>query len=194
MRIATRDRLWLVGGLVAALLLTLLVWQLVIKNQQDKTNSVKDDVATAQQQVVDSTRQLNQLRADSANLAKYQATLAADQQALPTSDGVAAFLRELHDAGDAAGVAVVQLTVGKPTVVTGATVAGSPVYDLSLSLVVTGPLDALNAFLKQVQAEQPRAVLLKSVNESPGSTDGGASMNLTLDAFTTSASAVVATS
>jgi Tfp pilus assembly protein PilO len=194
MRIANRDRLWLIGGLLAALLLTFLVWQLVIKNQQDKTNSVKDDVATAQQQVTDSTRQLNQLKADSPNLAKYQAALAADQQALPTDDGVSAFLRELHDAGGAAGVAVVQLTVGKPTLVTGATVGGSQVYDLSLTLVVTGPVDNLNAFLKQVQAVQPRAVLLKSVNESPGSSDGGASMNVSLDAFTTSASAVAATS
>jgi Tfp pilus assembly protein PilO len=184
----------LIGGLVVALLLTFLVWQLVITHQQDKTNSVKDDVSTAQQQVVDSTRQLNQLRADSANLGKYQAALAAAQQALPADDGVPAFLLELHNAASAAGVAVVQFTVGQPSVVTGATVGSSPVYDLNLSLVVTGPIDSLNAFLKQVQAVQPRALLIKSVNESPGSTDSGASMNLTLDAFTTSSTGVAATS
>ena len=117
MRIASRDRLWLLGGLIAALLLTVLVWQFFIKSQNDTTNSVKADIVGAQQQVQDSTRQLNQLKADSANLAKYQAALAADQAALPSNSGIPAFLNELHDAGDQTSVGILSLTVGQPVLV-----------------------------------------------------------------------------
>ena len=187
MRIASRDRLWLLGGLVAALLLTFFAWQFFIKSQNDTTNSVKASVVTAQQQVLDSTHQLNQLRTDSKNLDKYQAALAADQAALPADDGIPAFLRELHDAGDATGVAVVQLTVGIPTAVTGAAVGSAPVQQLNLSLAVTGAADNITAFLKQLQALQPRAVLITNVAES--STSGGqTSVSMSMTAFTTASS------
>jgi hypothetical protein len=197
MMIASRDRLWLLGGLVVAVLLTVIAWQFFIKSQSDKTNSVKNEIATAQQQILDSTNQLNQLKADSANLDKYKAALAANQQALPTDTGVPAFLNELHDAGAATGVTVLQLTVGVPTAVTaapaattgsaGATAASSGLEQLNLSLVASGTPDNLLAFLKQLQAVQPRAVLVVNVTESP-SAGGQSSLSLTFDIFTSGSS------
>jgi Tfp pilus assembly protein PilO len=188
MRIANRDRLWLLGGLVAALLLTVIAWQFFIKSQGNKTNSVKNDVVAAQQQVQDSTRELNQLRADSSNLNQYKAALAANQQALPTDTGVPAFLNELHAAGDATGVTIVSLTVGTPTAVTGAAAGSTSVQQMSLNMVATGPSDNLIAFVKQLQAAQPRAVLISAITESPGS-GGQSSVSLTMNAFTTQSAA-----
>ena len=184
MRIATRDRLWLLGGLVVALLLTVIAWQFFIKSQDDKTNSVKNDIATAQQQVLDSTHQLNQLQADSANLDKYKAALAAEPAALPADDGMPAFLRELHDAGDATGVGD-RSAAGRQRrpLVTGAPAGATPVVSRSRStMVATGPTDNLTAFLKQLQAVQPRAVLHHGVAESPGR-GGQSSLSLTFEVF-----------
>lgn len=187
MRIATRDRIWLLGGAVVALLLTFLTWQLLIKSQNDSTDSVKANVSLAQNRVLTSTHELNQLRADVANLAKYQAALAADQAALPADDGVPAFLRELHDAGAATGVSVVQLTVGKPTPITGVAAGSAPVQAINLSIVASGPVDNVTAFLKQLQVVQPRAVLITSLTASPTS-GGQQSVSVAMEAFTTESS------
>ena len=89
MRIANRDRLWLLGGLVVALLLVFLAWQFMIKGQHDQTDSVRESVAAADQQVTVTTNRLNALKADSVNLDKYKAALTADQAALPATAGLA---------------------------------------------------------------------------------------------------------
>jgi Tfp pilus assembly protein PilO len=183
MRIATRDRIWLLGGLVAALLLTFLVWQLLIKSQNDKTDSVKQDIDSAQQQVSDSTLQLSRLRADAPNLDKYKAELIANQAALPTESSIPAFLNELHAAGDAAEVSVVQLQVTPPGLITGPQAGTTPVYQLTVTVVATGSDDGIATFLKQLQADQPRAALLTSVAESPGAAGGANSLNLTMQIF-----------
>jgi hypothetical protein len=182
--LANRDRLWLLGGAIVALLLVLMTYLLIIKGQSDKTNSVKDEVASAQDQVIASNRQLNQLKADSANLDKYKAALATHQSALPANPGLPAFLRELHQAGDQAGVGIASLTVADPTAVTDASATGnsaaassatgstatatSNTFSIAISVVATGPSANLTAFIKQLQAVQPRALLVSSVDISPG--------------------------
>ncbi len=103
MRIANRDRLWLLGGLIVALLLVFLAWQFMIKGQHDQTDSVRENVAAADQQVTVTTNRLNALRADSVNLDKYKAALAADQAALPATAGLPDFVRQLQAAASATG-------------------------------------------------------------------------------------------
>jgi hypothetical protein len=48
MRIGSRDRLWLLAGLVAALLLLGVAWQFFISSQNDQTSSIKQDIDSAQ--------------------------------------------------------------------------------------------------------------------------------------------------
>ena len=183
MRIATRDRIWILGGVVAALLLTFLVWQLLIKSQNDTTNSVKQEIASAQQQVSDSSLQLSRLRADAPNLDKYKAELAANQAALPTGSGIPAFLDELHAAGQASGVSLEQLQVTPPVVITGPQAGTTPIYQLTVTVVGTGTDQGIASFLQQLQAVQPRAALLTSVIESPGSSGQPNSLNLAMQIF-----------
>jgi hypothetical protein len=173
--IASRDRLWLLGGVVVALLLALMTYLLLVKGQNDKTNSIKAEVVTAQDQVVTSNRQLSQLKADSANLDKYKAALAAHQAALPANPGLPALLRELHEAGDQTGVGIVALTVADPKAVTDSSATGSTAtattsntFSIDVSIVATGPSGNLTAFVKQLQAVEPRAALISSLDFSPG--------------------------
>jgi Tfp pilus assembly protein PilO len=183
MRIATRDRIWIIGGLVAALLLTFLVWQLLIKSQNDTTDSVKQEIDSAQQQVSDSTLQLSRLRADAPNLDKYKAQLAANQAALPTVSSIPAFLDELHAAGQASGVGLVELQVTPPVLITGSQAGTTPTYQLTVTVVGAGSDAGITSFLQQLQAVQPRAALLTSVIESPGSAGAPNSLNLAMQIF-----------
>lgn len=184
MRVGTRDRLWLLGGLVVALLLAFVAWQFFIKVQQEQTASVKEDIASADQQITDTTRQLDQLKADSANLAKYKATLAAAQQALPSDAAMPAFIRELQAAGDATGVGIAQVQVGQPQpVVAAAQAAAGPVFFIAVTVVASGPTESVNEFIKQLQMIQPRAVLVSSVTESPGAGANQAQLNLAFQVF-----------
>ena len=181
MRIASRDRIWLLGGLVIAILVTFFAWEFVIKGQQDETASVRENIASTDTQVTTLTHQVNVLRADSVNLPKYKAQLLADQQALPTDAGLPAFLRELHAAADASHMAVAQLQIGQVQPVVGTT-STTPIYSIAVTMLASGPLDAATAFLNQLQVVQPRAVLLSSVSETPGS-GNLVQLNLTFSAF-----------
>lgn len=184
MRIANRDRLWLLGGLVVALILVLVAWQFMIKGQHDQTNSVRDSIATADQQVTTTTNRLNALRADSVNLDKYKAALAADQQALPSDVALPAFVRELQAAAVATSMGIVQLQVGQPTAVVSTSTSAPRVYSVSINVVATGAIDNATAFINQLQAVQPRAILMTTVNEAPGPTGGNSvQLNITFNAF-----------
>jgi hypothetical protein len=129
------------------------------------------------------------LKADNANLPKYQAQLAAAQQALPDDPGLSDFLREMQTDGAATGVSVTNISIGQPTAVTATAASGTttadggvtgPVYSVGIVLTANGTADGVNGFLKELQQTQKRAVLLVSANEvpAPGSTQTALTVNL----------------
>ncbi len=61
-----------------------------------------------------------------------------------------------------------QLQVGQPTAVVSTTAGSMPVYSVTINVVVSGSPANTTAFLNQLQAVQPRAVLLTAVSQSPG--------------------------
>jgi Tfp pilus assembly protein PilO len=185
--IGKRDRIWLLGGLIAALLLVAVVWEFVISGQYSHTSSLRSQTSQAQDQANGLRQQNAQLKADSANLPAYQAALAAGQQALPQDTGMSAFLSELHSIGAANGVIVNQIQVGNPEAVTGGkgsvSAVSGPVYELPATLILTGAEDNLAVFLKQVQAQQPRAVLITTGAEAPGQNAGQVQLTLSVYVF-----------
>lgn len=79
-----------------------------------------------------------------------------------------------------------------PTPTTSATAPSSGgVFGLTINAQVNGSADSLNAFLEQLQAVQPRAVLITSITESSGADSGtgqpsstsGMNLQLTMQAF-----------
>lgn len=175
------DRLWTFGALAGAVALSALAWFLLIGPQRDETTNVEEQNEQAQGQVIVEQRKLGRLNAEFAESQKYIAELAANRQALPTVAATGDLLRELQNAGDAAGVSVSSLSAGSPTELKNS--AG--VAAVTITVTASGKLDKLQAFLDQVQRTQPRAMLVFNVSFAPNESGGpitGSGAQLTLSA------------
>lgn len=202
------ERLWLIGGGIVILVLLLIGFFFFISPQRSQTSAVNSQVTAAQAQNSALEAHLAALREQSKGLAKYEAQLKTAQQALPSGADVANFLRALQSLGSATQTNVANMTVGAATPVTpaappGATAAAAPtaaagpntapaseVLSYTISIQVSGTPVALNRFLEQLQAVQPRAILITQLSESTGTGGpgvntpaGGTSLQLSMQAF-----------
>jgi hypothetical protein len=214
------ERAWLIGGGIAAFVLLLIGYFFFVSPERSNTSSVDAQVATTQQQNAQLKARLDTLREQNQNLDKFRAELAKARLALPATSGVSDFLRSLQALGGATHTDVTSLTVGQPVAVTpianstpgapaapsaspsaspspgagsavGAPIpAAAPVYNLAITASVSGSAGALDNFLEQLQAVQPRAVLITQIAETTGAVTsggtasaGGTSLQLTMQAF-----------
>jgi Tfp pilus assembly protein PilO len=215
------ERLWWIAGVLGAFVLILIGWFFLISPQRSSTSNVDNQVAAARQRNAGLQSRIDSLRAQNAQLAKYQASLHRAQLALPSESGLSDFLRTLQAIGTHTSTDVQALTVGAPVAITAPTTtpgnpaatttapaapaAGTPpaatgtgVYGLPISAQVTGSPAALGQFLQQLQAVQPRAVLITKLLEGTGPVAGGGSattgttLQLTMQAFVAPAATPVA--
>jgi cytoskeletal protein RodZ len=214
------ERLWLIGGGLVAFIMLLIGYFFFVSPQRSDTADVDGQVATTQQENAQLRARLDTLAAQNKNLAKFEADLTKARLALPSSSGVSDFLRSLQALGAATHTDVTSLTVGQPVAVKqvvttapgaavqptstpsaaaggtttgGAQTSAAPaatVYSLNITAGVTGTPGALDSFLDQLQAVQPRAVLITQIAETTGATTtgaktsaGGTTLQLTMQAF-----------
>jgi Tfp pilus assembly protein PilO len=180
MRIGHADRLWVTGGAFGAAVLLAIGWFLFIGPRNAETSSLEQQTVAAEVHVASLTHRLAELRQQNRNLPKYKAQLERDRQALPTTAGMADFLRELQAAGENAGVSVQGILVGAPIQ---ATAPASEIIALPITLTAAGTTAKLDLFLDQLQKVQPRAVLISSANAMANEQDGNTTLSLTLQAF-----------
>jgi Tfp pilus assembly protein PilO len=176
---ATRqDRVWLLGGVFAMIMLILGGWFLLISPQNAETEDAQDRVDAGTTEVSVLRRRAAVLKAETAQLPAYTAKLAANLRAMPTTSGVPDFLRQLQDSGAAVGVEITGINVGEPQQSTAVPAA----FELPISLVVSGGAGNLSKFLDRLQNVQPRAVLVSSVGLT-STTDKGMTAAISLKAF-----------
>ncbi|WP_432829937.1 type 4a pilus biogenesis protein PilO [Dactylosporangium sp. CA-092794] len=161
------DRLWLLGGALCALAIVAFGYFFLIGPKYADAGTTRSDTADTLARIGDLRAELRRLQQQKEQIGTLQATLERDRAALPAADSASAFLKELQDAGVAAGVTVSGVTLG--SAVDLKALAGFEVYALPVSLTVAGPTDKMNPFLEQLQQWQPRAVLISSVNFAPSS-------------------------
>lgn len=183
MRTRYADRLWVLGGALAAVLMLSVGWLLVIGPQYTQASALRDEVETAELRLGKLRRELAELKKQNDDVGRYRAELKAAQLALPTDPGMPDFITELEKSGNRTDVDVTTLTVGTAT-----RVAGVPgeVYQLPLTLNATGTASSLDRFVKELQQQQPRAVLIRNVDLSSSQQEGGGSnvaLAITMDAF-----------
>jgi Tfp pilus assembly protein PilO len=212
------ERLWMISGGLVAFILLLIGYFFVISPERSKTASVKSDVATAQEQNHVLAARIGALRQQSKNMATYAAELTQARLALPSTSGIPDFLRALQSLGNATQTELTALSVAPPTIVqaqqpttteptssatpsatasssvagtttgAGALPALAQLYALPISATVTGSSQGLIKFLDQLQAVQPRAVLITQITEgaaqgTTGPVKNQMSLQLTMDAF-----------
>jgi type IV pilus assembly protein PilO len=177
----------MVGGAIAAAVLTILAWFFLVSPQHQATGALREETLVADAQVPTLHTRLNELRKQNENLHEYQAQLDRDRLALPTGPAMTDYLRQLQAAGESAGVTVTGLLVGDPKVVGEA----SPgIYALPITVTATGNALTLGKFLTEIQQVQPRAVLIASANltakDGSGSIAPRSTLTVTLHAFVAS--------
>lgn len=192
---STVERLWLLGGAVAALLLLVIGYFFFIAPQRAQTSDVDGQVTAARQQIAALQTRIDSLRAQNRNLARYEADFAAAQRALPSTSGMSDFLRSLQTLGSATQTRVSSLTVGTPTDV-GTAASGPKIYAMTITAQASGTPTGLTKFLEQLQQVQPRAVLITQLTEGNGATNAGSTastmLQLTMQAFVAPANAQLA--
>jgi Tfp pilus assembly protein PilO len=174
-----QERLWLLGGMISAIVLLAFGYYFVISPKYQKAEDLRDIAADTTTEVSKLRSVIASLDEQNRHIDEYKAELAANLAALPRTDSVAALLRELQTAGELAGVTVSGVSVGSAAEVT---VGGQKVQALPISLAVAGPAAKVNPFLDQLQKVQPRALLINALNVATTSA-GKATLTLTLQAF-----------
>jgi len=179
------DRLWMIGGAVAAVVLIAVGWFFLISPQHARTAGFTGQTDDARTKLVTLQQRLTQLQPQNQDLPEYQAKLRSDQAALPKAADLADFLRSLQTGDTARGV-LTGMTVGGPIE---RAAAGAKVYALPVTLTVEGTTTQLDAMLDYLQQVQPRAVLITNVQFEGKKTaflDDPSKVTVTLQVFVTS--------
>jgi Tfp pilus assembly protein PilO len=191
MRTGHADRLWLIGGALAAVVLVAVGWLLLISPEKRHATDLNDQADAAHTQLISLQHKLNDLQQQSEHRAAYQAELDRYRDALPTQAQLAEFLRGLQSGDEARGV-ISGILVGSPLQ---ATAAGHQVYALPVTVTAKGSAGQLDGLLDHLQQVQPRAVLVHDVHlagDQSGSLSGTATLTLGLQVFVTSNAAAPA--
>jgi Tfp pilus assembly protein PilO len=182
------DRMWLLGGVVVVILLTVAGWFLLIHPKYDEASTTRDETGDLTLQLADLNRQVAKLKLQATQIKSLQAKLAKYEAALPSTTKQNTFLRQLQASGVADDVDVSGLSAGVPT----QSSVDPSVWDLPITLTAQGSAANLSKFLDRLQNVQARAVLVTSVGLTRA-TGGDYSATLALTAFVAPSSSAALT-
>jgi hypothetical protein len=197
-------RLWIVGGGLLCVIVTIIGWFLIVSPQLSSASSlrdqraVQDDSNTILASKISAVKKLdiNELRKE----------LATARQALPSDSGLPEFTRQLAAEAAASAVTVTSIAPGQPTIVGGtasAATSGTPgatgvlpsgagkTFAIPVTIVATGSTQRVLTLLQQIQQNGSRRALVTSVSLAPASTGtakastlaGGATLNVQMQVF-----------
>jgi hypothetical protein len=165
---------WIAGTALLAGAAAAAVIVLGYMPQADETAQTRESITAAQETNAELERNLARLQAESANLPTYRTQLAALRGQFPTSLELSNFTRYLQGLADAAGLVVQSIQIGNPTPIeeiptmpqapdgTEAPQLPEPIpglYSYSISMTITGSLDAAKAYIGALQGQDPNTRL-----------------------------------
>jgi Tfp pilus assembly protein PilO len=161
----TGTRPWIVGGVLAALLMAGLTWLLVVGPSRSESQSLRDDTASVQTQNDVLGAKVAALRAQAEDRTAVETSAADALATMPSELALPDFNRELAAHAAARGVRVTSTSVGAasgPTAGAAADPAG--VLSVPVTIEASGARLALLYFLRDLQEVGPRAALVSSVS------------------------------
>lgn len=171
------DRIWLMSGAVAAVVLLAIGWFLLIGPQRSTTSSLEEQTDTANTEITTLQHKLADLRKQDSEKETYKAELAKNRESLPEAPLTSEIVRQLQASGNSAGVAVADIAIGDATAVKDST---PKVYSMPISLSATGRASQIDRFLDQLQQVQPRALLINSASLTAPEEGNGKTLTMTL--------------
>lgn len=173
-------KLWIVGGVLAALMLVGATWFLLIGPTRSDTRSLHGQQSAAELTNVQLRSQLSALQKKSAQLDELRAQLKAAIDGLPGHSSVAAFTREVSTLAATTGVSVGSITIAN-MVPYSASHTGKPattgqLESSSITITTYGAAANQFAFVNALQ-NGARRVLVQSAQMSPGTSSVVASID-----------------
>lgn len=158
------SRLWTIGAGLVAAVLVLLGWMLLISPQLDAATSSKQEA----QETTDSNdvlrARLASLEADYANMTGLQAELDTLHRQFPAGLELSDFVRRLAGLAGESGAGVQSVSRSEPVAREDVTA----VWEVPISLTVTGTHDQILAYVDRLQGVDDRLFLVTQLTMSPG--------------------------
>lgn len=159
-------------AVVAALLLSVLTWMFLITPQREQRALLREETETIRSAQDRTQREIARLEEIRDNELEIRAAIARLDQYIPSGPAQPSAIRQIQLAADAAGVEITQLTFGEPQVVLDAPSPAEPGHilaEIAVALTVEGGYFQGTDFMRRVETELPRAVMVDSLtaNEAP---------------------------
>ncbi|WP_337062735.1 type 4a pilus biogenesis protein PilO [Kineococcus sp. G2] len=169
----SKTKLWTAGAVLVSLALVLATWFLVISPKRAEAADLATDRAAAEASNASIRLKTEQLQAQFATLPERRAELAEIRSEFPSEAEVPTLLRSLEQHATSAGVTLVSITPGAlaayvpgadPAAATTPTASGATISALPVTVAVSGSFAQTELFVKQVQADMKRYLLLENAS------------------------------
>jgi Tfp pilus assembly protein PilO len=191
------EKLWIGGGVVAAVAVAGAVWMFAVSPELSDTHNIRSQTADTQAQNAALEANVTKLQAAYAHIGKLRAALKEADDALPTSLALSEFTQQISTQARQNNVSVTTLTAGVPGAVMppstpGSTTSATPsestsssapsaagtvpsttgLYSIPISVAVAGRQNDMIDFVRSVQHDGPRAALVSAATlaSTPGTT------------------------
>ena len=163
-------------GLLVGLLLTAAFWFLLYQPQNERQGELEAEIADLEGQASSLQAQIDSLEAIKADEVQIRAALARAEEYIPSGIAQPSAIRQLQRTADLAGTTLQILTFGNAQAPTGVDAAaidtGDPTQvlaEIPVTIAVDGGYFQIVDFLRRVEADVPRAMLIQNVlmEESP---------------------------
>ncbi|GAB3598978.1 hypothetical protein GCM10027586_01420 [Kineococcus gypseus] len=201
---SSKNTLWIAGTGVLAVLVLLATWFLLISPKRAEAVDIATQEAGVRQSNARLAAQTELLRSQFATLGDRQAELAAARAALPDATQVPALIRQFSTYAKSSGVVLSALEPGSiapyaaqgpadaAAAATGAVAGG--LLTQPLTVTVDGSFAGTELFVKNLQADMQRFLLVDSVAVRTGTTEGSVTTSITGRVFVLQDAATAATS
>src|SRR4051812_19561240 len=181
-----KTRQWTVLTAVACLAIIAAGWFLAVKPQRSHTASLRTQTQSVQSSNSELQSQVAQLKQQQKDLPAQQKVLSQIATKIPDNPALPSLIRQLSAAADGAGINLVTIAPGSPTIATArsaavatapgaSSAAASPLASIPLTMQVQGSYFNIEQFFSAVESLS-RAMLVTGFTLAPGGTQtaGGA--------------------
>ncbi len=158
-------------GVLVAILLAVAFYFLLYSPKNDELAAVRAETAQLETQRSSLQNELAQLREVEANQVQIRAQLARLEEYIPSGTAQSTAVRQFQLAADASGVEIQTVSFGAPALVPEAPPTGQEgmaLATINVSMVVDGGYFQVVDFLRRLEVEVPRAILLASTAIAEG--------------------------
>lgn len=162
-------------AIAACVLLAAAFFFLAWQPKDDEQTALEDETAELEREASSLRNEIAALEEIKANEVQIRATIAKISEYVPEGPAQAEVMRQLQDAADAAGVTVASMQFGEPQRVEEAPDTGEPgtvLASIDSSFNLEGEYFQIVDFMRRIEVDVPRAVLIRQLSLSEGGDEG----------------------